>query len=109
MKSQCVVYYVIFLALVSAQENPREKINKKNLKRAIEDFTQNVYIQLATNLRNENFVFSPLSLHSALSMVYLGSKTDSKTFIELRNSLGILTAPNVLKESYKKYIKFLFN
>ena len=50
MKSQSVVYYVIFLALVSAQENPREKINKKNLKRAIEDFTQNVYIQLATNL-----------------------------------------------------------
>ena len=107
MKSQCVVYYVIFLALVSAQENPREKINKKNLKRAIEDFTQNVYIQLATNLRNENFVFSPLSLHSALSMVYLGSKVDSNTYEELRKSLGILSSPTSLKESFKSFIKFL--
>jgi len=107
MKSQCVVYCVIFLALVSAQESPKEKINKKNLKRAIEDFTQNVYIQLATNLRNENFVFSPLSLHSALSMVYLGSKVDSNTYQELRKSLGILSSPTSLKESFKSFIKFL--
>jgi len=99
-----------FLALVLAKpkaNNDGEQITKNGLKRAIEDFTQKFYVHLATTLRNENFVFSPLSLHSALSMVYLGSKTDSKTFIELRNSLGILTAPNVLKESYKKYIKFL--
>merc|ERR1712012_1185242 len=107
MKSQCVVYCVIFLALVSAKESPKEKINKRNLKRAIEDFTQNVYIQLATNLRNENFVFSPLSLHGALSMVYLGSKVDSNTYEELRKSLGILSSPTSLKESFKSFIKFL--
>ena len=42
-------------------------------------------------------------------MVYLGSKQDSNTFKELRRSLGILTSPNALRDSFKTYIKFLLN
>jgi len=113
MKLYGIIFCLSFLALVLAQpqtgkeRSDKEQINKDNLKRAIEDFTQNVYIHLATTLKNENFVFSPLSLHSALSMVYLGSKQDSNTFKELRRSLGILTSPNALRDSFKTYIKFL--
>ena len=77
------------------------------MKRAIEDFTQNVYIHLATIHRNENILFSPFSLHAAFSMVFLGTKQDSNTFRELRRSLGILTSPNALRDSFKTYIKFL--
>lgn len=92
---------------------------------AIQDFTQEVYLQLASSQQNENFVFSPLSLHSALAMVYLGARPDSTTYKELQSGLGALNNPDQLKvaqvnlmiiifkkillmqDSYKDYIKFL--
>ena len=68
----------------------------------MQDFTQEVYLQLVSSQQNENFVFSPLSLHSALSMVYLGAEQDSKTYDELQSALGGLTNPNLLKVTNMK-------
>jgi len=73
----------------------------------IQDFTQVAYLQLASSLKNENFVFSPLSLHSALTLVFLGSKEDSKTYKELQKSLGGLINSSTLKYEYQNYIQFL--
>ena len=49
------------------------------LQSAIADFSQSLYVQLAETSGDENFVFSPLSLHSALSLLYLGTKDNSST------------------------------
>ena len=69
---------------------------------AIQDFTQEVYLQLASSQQNENFVFSPLSLHSALAMVYLGARPDSTTYKELQSGLGALNNPDQLKVAQVK-------
>ena len=75
-------------------------MHKRGLLNAIQDFTQEVYLQLASSQQNENFVFSPLSLHSALSMVYIGARPDSKTYNELQFGLGGLANPDHLKVTY---------
>ena len=55
-----------------------EIYNKQALEAAIGDFSQSIYIHLAKTSSKENFVFSPLSLHSALSLLYLGTTDDSE-------------------------------
>ena len=54
------------------------------LQSAIADFSQSLYVQLAETSGDENFVFSPLSLHSALSLLYLGTKDNSSTQQQLK-------------------------
>jgi len=100
--------FIVLIFLGSGYAD-RKDVHKRGLLNAMQDFTQEVYLQLASSQQNENFVFSPLSLHSALSMVYLGAEQDSKTYDELQSALGGLTNPNLLKESYKDYIKFLLD
>lgn len=73
----------------------------------MEDFTQEAYIHLLRVKENQNFVFSPLSFHSALTLVYLGSTENSTTFTELKTALGGLVNTNLLKERYEKYVSFL--
>ena len=63
----------------------------------MQDFTQEVYLQLASSQQNENFVFSPLSLHSTVSSLYFGAEVDTKTYAELQAALGGLTHPDSLK------------
>jgi len=98
--------FIVLIFLGSAYAG-RKDIDKRSLLNAIQDFTQEVYLQLASSQQNENFVFSPLSLHSALAMVYLGARPDSTTYKELQSGLGALNNPDQLKDSYKDYIKFL--
>ena len=73
------------------------EVHKEQLLYAIKDFTQEVYLQLASSQQNENFVFSPLSLHSILSSLYFGAEVNTKTYAELQSALGGLTNPNHLK------------
>merc|ERR1712013_929975 len=49
------------------------------LQSALADFSQSLYVQLAETSEDENFVFSPLSLHSALSLLYLGTRDNSSS------------------------------
>merc|ERR1711942_406671 len=56
------------------------------LQSAIADFSQSLYVQLAETSEDENFVFSPLSLHSALSLLYLGTRDNSSSQQQLGQS-----------------------
>ena len=78
---------------------------KKSLRYAIKDFTLDTYNHLANKLTDKNFVFSPLSLHSALTMVYFGAKDNSTTQKELQQTLGGLAAEDVVKDLYQKLVK----
>merc|ERR1712172_444906 len=44
---------------------------------SMEKFTQSIYLHMAEKAPNSNFVFSPLSMHSALTMLYLGTTDNS--------------------------------
>ena len=59
---------------VIGQVSPADnRIAANLLKDGMADFTQSMYLHLAQQPHLTNFVFSPLSLHSSLSMLYLGT------------------------------------
>jgi len=65
-----------------------------------------MYNALASEGSEENFVFSPLSLHQALSILYLGASENSETADELLILMSGLAAKDTLKENYEKLTKF---
>eukprot|EP00092_Neocalanus_flemingeri_P004701 GFUD01005066.1.p1 GENE.GFUD01005066.1~~GFUD01005066.1.p1 ORF type:complete len:432 (-),score=124.22 GFUD01005066.1:79-1374(-) len=102
-------------AVCSAFPEPYNEARKENdgnldnfyhqsLEAAVADFSQSMYVHLARTSGEDNFVFSPLSLHSALTLLYLGTKDQSRTQEELGAAMGIVNNPELLKKSYKKVI-----
>ena len=65
------------------------------LSEPITNFTKNVYKTLSTDpaYKNENLILSPLSIHSALSMLYYGSPIQTTTNLELTKLLGLNLKP----------------
>ena len=75
------------------------------LKEGMADFTQSMYLHLAEQPDLTNFVFSPLSLHSSLSMLYLGTTHGSNTSEEMAKALGFVNNRNILKLGYRNIVK----
>merc|ERR1712215_357534 len=82
-----------------------EKHYQEALQDAIADFTRSIYVHLSKTSQSENFVFSPLSLHSALTLLYLGAKDNSTTQQQLGAAMGIVNNPELLKQSYRRVIE----
>ena len=70
----------------------------------MERFTQSIYLHMAEKNPNSNFVFSPLSIHSALTMLYLGTTTSSTTERELKDAMGIIPSKETVECSYKSIV-----
>ena len=79
------------------------------LKDGMADFTQSMYLHLAQQPDLDNFVFSPLSLHSSLSMLFLGTTHGSNTSEEMAKALGVVVNRNVLKLGYHNIVKTYTN
>merc|ERR1719400_2313518 len=71
---------------------------------SMEKFTQSIYLDAAEKNPNSNFVFSPLSIHSALTMLYLGTTTNSTTENELQKAMGGLASKKSVQCSYKNIV-----
>merc|ERR1712088_678815 len=82
-----------------------KRIAAKALKDGMADFTQSTYLHLAQQPDLTNFVFSPLSLHSSLSMLFLGTTHGSNTSEEMAKALGVVNNRNVLKLGYYNIVK----
>jgi len=97
---------LLIIKCCSAEENlnPREA-----LKASIEDLTLKMYSSLASRGNQENFVFSPLSLHQVLSMLYFAATDNSDTEAELQTLLSGLTSKQQLGDFYAKLTKFFHN
>merc|ERR1712156_106387 len=78
---------------------------KKSLDDGMADFTQSMYLHLSQQPDVSNFVFSPLSIHSSLSMLYLGTTHGSNTSDELAIALGIINNRNFVKIAYNDLVK----
>merc|ERR1719435_21938 len=101
------VISVIFVSIASAKPAVEDTSSldhqyRNTLQSAIADFSQSLYTQLAETSGDENFVFSPLSLHSALSLLYLGTKDNSSTQQQLGAAMGIINNPKLLRQSYQQ-------
>jgi len=59
----------------------------KLLTDTIAEFAQSIYLHLAEKNKNGNFVFSPLGLHSALTMLYLATTANSTSTQELFSAI----------------------
>jgi serpin B len=70
----------------------------------MEKFTQAIYLHTAEKNPNSNFVFSPLSIHSALTMLYLGTTTNSTTEDELKDAMGGHVSKESVQCSYKNIV-----
>lgn len=71
---------------------------------AINDFTQALMIQ-AWNGEGDNFVLSPFSLHTAISILASASSNGSRTQSELLLALGRSQDLQTLELTYKKLIE----
>ena len=84
--------------------SPRQlAVAAKALREGITDFTQSFYLHMAE--QQGNFVFSPLSMHSALATLYLGSKYWSDTSEELAQAMGVINNRQSLSLGYREIIK----
>jgi serpin B len=90
---------------INHQDNPDlDRQYHQALEAALADFSQSLYVELAQSSA-ENFVFSPLSLHSALSLLYLGTRDNSTTQQQLGAAMGIVNNPQLLKQSYQQVVE----
>ena len=71
---------------------------------SMEKFTQSIYLDAAEKNPLSNFVFSPLSIHSALTMLYLGTTTNSTTEQELKDAMGMIASKETVQCSYKSIV-----
>merc|ERR1712106_1010519 len=99
----CVLVCVVSLAESSAAQ--AQDTYQDSLSTALAQFTQSIYVHLATTSQQENFVFSPLSLHSALSLLYLATKENSSTQEQLGNAMGIINSEDLIKTAYQKQVQ----
>ena len=82
-----------------------QRFANKALKEGMADFTQSMYLHLAQQPDLTNFVFSPLSIHSSLSMLFLGTTHGSNTSDEMAKALGVLNNRNFLKLAYHDIVQ----
>jgi len=80
-------------------------VGDNSLRRALEDFTQETYSHLANTFQNKNFVFSPLSLHSALTLLYLGTGDNTRSQAQLQTALGGLLQQSLIQSQYRDLLE----
>jgi len=97
---------LLTLLLHLSNAAPEDETARQAFKNSVADLTQKMYISLASQGNQENFVFSPLSLHQALSILYLGATDNSDTDEELNTLLGGLASKPLLQENYERLSKF---
>jgi len=117
----CLLSWQLILAAQILKEIPEKEMKVKEvlkqtppayrrfaantLKDGMADFTQSMYLHLAQKPDLTNFVFSPLSLHSSLSMLYLGTTHGSNTSDEMAKALGLVNNRNILKLGYHNIVQ----
>merc|ERR1711892_792282 len=74
------------------------------LSEAMQKMTANLYLEVAKNTINENIVISPLSIHTAMSILQYGA--DGYSSSQLKNALGL---KDVSKEEHLKGMNVLLN
>ena len=96
---------ILVVFLLSRANCELQATYRDSLASAVADFTQSIYVHLARTSDKENFVFSPLSLHSALCLLYLATKNNSTTQNELGAAMGKISSQELVKSAYKSLIR----
>lgn len=97
----CCLLGAAFAQLGPRPSSIKEQIAADSLKEGMASLTQSLYLHMATKGDKDNFVFSPLSIHSSLAMLYLGTTHWSDTSEELARAIGIVNNRDLLKLGYR--------
>ncbi|XP_055863186.1 leukocyte elastase inhibitor-like [Biomphalaria glabrata] len=92
--------YAVIVALIG-QLVSADQQQQLALSSASSDFSQRLYQNVALN--EHSIVYSPYSIHSALTMTSLGARGDTET--EMKNTLGITSLGNSVHTIYKELIE----
>ena len=101
MRHLAAVLLVIIISLSTCDADNLQTTYQESLSSAVAHFTQSIYIHLAKTSNQDNFVFSPLSIHSALSLLYLATKDNSTTREQLGAAMGIINSHDILKQIHQ--------
>ena len=74
------------------------------LSKAINKMTADLYLEILKSNPNRNIVISPLSIHTAMSLIYYGSSGDSRD--QLRKALGL---NNFYKEEHQEEVRYIYD
>merc|ERR1712241_975385 len=77
---------------------------KRGFADSMNDFTQD-FLAVSWEELGENYVFSPLSLHSVLAMLTSGATDNSRTQQQLLTGFGRRGDIEVLEKLYKKIVE----
>ena len=105
MLLQVAGYILYICSLASCQDEKLQATYRDSLVTAVAQFTQSIYVHLEKTSDQENFVFSPLSLHSALSLLYLATTDNSATQDQLGAAMGIINSHDLVKTAYQKKVQ----
>eukprot|EP00091_Calanus_sinicus_P022937 TRINITY_DN7536_c1_g1_i1.p1 TRINITY_DN7536_c1_g1~~TRINITY_DN7536_c1_g1_i1.p1 ORF type:complete len:149 (-),score=31.33 TRINITY_DN7536_c1_g1_i1:44-490(-) len=98
-------FLLCICSLASCQDDQLQTTYQDSLAAAVAQFTQSIYVHLAKTSEQENFVLFPLSLHSALSLLYLATTDDSPTQDQLGAAMGIINSQDLVKTAYQKQVQ----
>merc|ERR1711936_492048 len=101
-----ILLSIILLAAFSKAKSVHHQLAKRQtavpnftLGSAMRQFHENLYNVLGEN-ENGNLVYSPYSIHTAMTMVLIGTPGNSTTYTELAKALGI-TESTVIGLNYR--------
>lgn len=101
-----ILLSLMFLAAISQAKSVHHQLVKRQtaisnfpLGSSMRQFHENLYQVLGEN-ENGNLVYSPYSIHTAMTMVLIGTPGNSTTYTELAKALGI-TESTVIGLNYK--------
>ncbi|KAI8739264.1 antitrypsin isoform X1 [Biomphalaria glabrata] len=94
------LFYAVLVAVIG-QLVRADQQQQLALSSASSDFSQRLYQKVALN--EPSIVYSPYSIHSALTMTSLGARGDTET--EMKNTLGITSLGNSVHTIYKELIE----
>ena len=101
-----ILLSLMFLAAISQAKSVHHQLAKRQtaisnfpLGSSMRQFHENLYQVLGEN-ENGNLVYSPYSIHTAMTMVLIGTPGNSTTYTELAKALGI-TESTVIGLNYR--------
>nr|KAI8738074.1 antitrypsin-like isoform X1 [Biomphalaria glabrata] len=94
------LFYAVLVAVIG-QLVRADQQQQLALSSASSDFSQRLYQKVALN--EPSIVYSPYSIHSALTMTSLGARGDTEA--EMKNTLGITSLGNSVHTIYKELIE----
>ena len=74
------------------------------LSKAINKLTANLYLEIVESNPNRNIVISPLSIHTAMSLLYYGARGESKE--QMMEALGLV---NISEEEHLEEVRYLYD